>query len=471
MTTINSSISTGVYVGPGNYLTVTNYGYVSTNDYGVLSQGGTIVNSGSITGAGDGVVLYPGSTITNFGNISGQQYAIYAVSSAITNDGTISVSGGSVAGIALRGNDTLINQAQGLVYGSTAAVTALVGDTISNSGTIASAQYAIYALGSLTLNIYSGAVFEGRVAESPGAGGQINLAGTTAGTLDMGGSFSGFTSIAFGSAAWALEGNLDELANGEMLSGLKGGDTILVENFFADYELYIAGTGMELVHGSNSFTVQFSEIFHGDAFAVNVTSQGTEIVVLCLVEGTRIATPDGERAVETLAPGDLVLDHAGEAVPIRWLGVSSMAAPVPRRHLPICIKAGALAKNLPRRDLLVSPDHALYLGGVLVQAGALVNGSSIVQAHDLPAPFKYYHIETAAHRLILAEGMAVETFVDNADRMNFDNWAEYEALHGAAKPIAEMALPRVKSARQLPADLRRMLSARTGALLRATLAA
>jgi hypothetical protein len=51
----------------------------------------------------------------------------------------------------------------------------------------------------------------------------------------------------------------------------------------------------------------------------------------------------------------------------------------PKEILPICIWAGALADNIPRRDLWVSPHHAMFctdenLGGVLIEAKNLVNG-------------------------------------------------------------------------------------------------
>lgn len=179
---------------------------------------------------------------------------------------------------------------------------------------------------------------------------------------------------------------------------------------------------------------------------------------ICFMAGTRIATPNGAAAIETLAAGDLVTLSGGGTAPIRWVGRQTivLAKADPLRVLPVRIPAGALADNLPSRDLLVSPDHALLLDGILVHAGALVDGDLIRRETDVPATFTYYHIELADHSLILAEDVAAETYVDNADTLAFDNWAERDAIEDGA-PLGEMALPRAKSRRQLPASLRARL--------------
>ena len=185
----------------------------------------------------------------------------------------------------------------------------------------------------------------------------------------------------------------------------------------------------------------------------------------CFLAGTSIATPSGPKNIEDLRAGDLVITAEGQEVAARWIGVQTVSTVFADalRVLPIRIKAGAFAQNVPSRDLLVSPDHALFIDGVLVQAGALVNGLTITREDDLPSTFTYYHLETADHSLILAENTPAETFIDNVDRMAFDNWREHEAL-GEGEPILEMSYPRAKSQRQVPTAIRRRLTERAEAL-------
>lgn len=263
-----------------------------------------------------------------------------------------------------------------------------------------------------------------------------------------------------------------------VLSGTEGFTVTGVKNAIQSVSFtyygnaYIGTTDVGFVaRGSNGVYYLFTKTPQSNNSPV--TANTSESQPVCFYPGTLIRTPRGEVAVESLKPGDLVLTAGGEAAPVRWIGRQTVSTRFadPLRVLPIRLKAGALGENLPARDLLLSPSHALLVDGVLVQAGALVNGSSIVREHDVPVVFTYYHVELADHSLILAEGVPAETFVDNVDREHFDNWDEYLTLVGEAPPVPEMDLPRAKSRRQVPPAIRQRLEARAAELFGATAAA
>jgi Hint domain-containing protein len=129
------------------------------------------------------------------------------------------------------------------------------------------------------------------------------------------------------------------------------------------------------------------------------------------------------------------------------------------RAMPVKFTAGSLGGGLPTSDLTVTSDHAMLLGDTLCNAGALVNGNTItrVALEDMEDRVTFYHIETENHEIVLANGAAAETFVDNVSRKVFDNYAEFEALYGDVDEMVEMSYPRAMSARQVPAAIRAAL--------------
>jgi Hint domain len=159
-----------------------------------------------------------------------------------------------------------------------------------------------------------------------------------------------------------------------------------------------------------------------------------------------------------------VLTASGAIEPIRWVGRRAYSARFiagNRDVPPVCIRAGALADDLPRRDLWVSPLHAMFLDGVLVPAIDLVNGVTIVQPDPVDS-VEYFHIELRHHDVILAEGAPSESFVDDDSRMMFQNVHEYAQLYpGAVREPARYCAPRLTHGYALEA-IRERLAVRAG---------
>lgn len=187
----------------------------------------------------------------------------------------------------------------------------------------------------------------------------------------------------------------------------------------------------------------------------------------CYCRGTRILTERGERPVEELRIGDCLVTASGEARPIRWIGRRSYAgrfAAGNRHVLPVRFQKGALADNVPARDLLVSPNHAMFIDGMLIPAGALLNGASVTQLEQVDK-VEYFHLELATHDVILAEGVPAESFLDDGSRGVFHNAREYRVLHAEGRPApARYCAPRVEDGEELEAIRRRLAErAATGA--------
>jgi hypothetical protein len=385
---------------------------------------------------------------------------------------------------AVAGSVTVDSGATLTVNGTLATTIDMAGGTLAGSGSIGASQ--IDGFGLVTLSTVDGAVTD------TASGGLLEFKkavdATTAGTFDI----SSTGTLAFDNAV-GVSGGANPTVNfvgtggtldlsGEGRGGSAGAEiaqfNATVSGFWAGDEIVVKGpvsTGGDTVSFSGGVltvkhnntveeTIKLSGNYTGQNFSISYNSATATdtITVTCFMPGTLIATPHGEVAVEKLRRGDLVTTSTGQNVPITWLGRQTVSTRFadPLRVLPIRIAAGALADNLPARDLLLSPDHAILLDGVLVQAGALVNGTTIVRETAVPETFTYYHVEAEDHALILAENTPAETFIDNVDRLNFDNWAEHEALYPQGKPLNEMALPRAKAIRQVPQRIRQRLAER-----------
>jgi hypothetical protein len=177
----------------------------------------------------------------------------------------------------------------------------------------------------------------------------------------------------------------------------------------------------------------------------------------CFAAGTRILTVNGEVSVEDLREGDTVItarDGAAGAKRIVWTGKRSIDIarhPNPDEIRPIRIYAGAFGPGLPQRDLRVSPHHAIYVKGVLVEAQSLINDATVVR-EQTTRHVTYHHIELETHDIILAEGVPVESYLETGSRNAFED-AGSLILHPdfVAKGDADFCAPMIRGGETLAA--------------------
>jgi hypothetical protein len=180
------------------------------------------------------------------------------------------------------------------------------------------------------------------------------------------------------------------------------------------------GNHLILTDGGPSPASDFPLTLHTTGASYTTPAGVTITGAPCFGRGTMIATLDGDVAVEDLREGDLVLTVSGEAKPLIWTGSRSVNVarhPRPENVRPVCIRRGAFSPNVPSRDLTVSPDHNVFVDGVLIPAKCLVNGRNVVLS-DVET-VDYHHIELASHDVVYAEGLEVETYLDTGNRTSF----------------------------------------------------
>ncbi len=196
---------------------------------------------------------------------------------------------------------------------------------------------------------------------------------------------------------------------------------------------------------------------NGDGAVIELTPHNAP----CYCRGARILTERGEIAVEDLAIGDLVITASAELRPIVWIGyreieVARHAFPV--EILPVRVRKGAFGQGLPHRDLWLSPQHAVYLGGVLIPIVQLANGASVAQMRV--ETVSYFHVELESHDVLLAEGLPAESFLDCGSRSGFSNCEGFVELHPTFKPLNwdDACAPFMQDGEEVEANRRRLLA-------------
>jgi hypothetical protein len=205
-----------------------------------------------------------------------------------------------------------------------------------------------------------------------------------------------------------------------------------------------------------------------------------ELPILCLGTGTLIRTAEGDRPVEELEIGDLVLTPDGPQ-PLKFLGISTRHVNNLRAtgRMPVRITAEVFGENLPSADIYCTPSHAFAMGDCLVEAQALLNGQSIYQLEELSEydqrhqceqhshlaeqkgadSFTYYSLEFEQHVRVWANDLLTESYLPTyrdgeLTRMTWNNYDHYLSLYGSSETMNELPMPRIPFSRQLPLRIR-----------------
>jgi hypothetical protein len=394
---------------------------------GLTVNGGTVILEGTIDGGfpesyaidfasgTDRLVLTPTAewygTISGDGATSTLELASAAVAGLVVGLGGTDLHGFGFTRVdaggtwALEGGATV---AAGYTLADLGSVTITNLDWLENDGLVkVNGGYMVdngSLSGSGTVEITNGGVLEfgtlptGGLIDFGNSGGTLKLAqalgsGIEIGTMSVGAAIE-FTGIAF------QAGDTATYQNGDLY--LLNGSTILAA---------LQATDLSLPAGYS--------------LTVGQLDGNAAIELACYWRGTRLKTPSGETAIEDLGEGDLLTTASGAALPIRWIGRSTkrieprLSRRARERLLPIRVRAGALGDDLPVRDLLLSPSHCLWFEGALVEARHLVNGVSILRDESFAA-VDYFHVELDVHTVVLAEGVAAETYLDCGNRGGFE---------------------------------------------------
>lgn len=366
-----------------------------------------------------------------------------ATNNTVLSGGQIDLQSGATAGGNIINSGGVINVGNGAIDGTN---TAGSGTTINSAG---------------TLNVAAGGDAKGFTINSGGIvdafgtvgrNAQINYGGTL--TVESGGLLSNFVTnagtieIKSGGKAVNAITLTGTIANPSILKIDEGSDvgTMTIRGYTDGTdgrEIDLSGYGFNpattVTSCNTAGVLTITDPTIGKSLTLNIqglplgytgttTSDGSGGVFLvfgCFLAGTRIAGDGCEIFVEDLREGDLVATRVNGATvlrPVKWIGYRDVDVKRPgmEQLYPVRIRKNAFSDGLPRRDLLLTSEHCIYVDGGLIPVRMLVNGASILVDRSITT-YTYYHVELEEHAIIVAEGLETESYLDTGNRGNFAN--------------------------------------------------
>ncbi len=405
---------------------------------------GSIHTDAVAGGNGDAEAYDIGGTVTLNGEIAGaQQYGLIDFND-LAGPGTLVVSSSGVISSASAdlnlGVSTLVDNGDIRVFNAFAYVSS---ETVTGTGTFTLTRQPVGAVPNTNSVSFAHGVGSGvTVAFGGNAGGDGEL--ILSDPTEFAATITGFTADT-DIELNGIQADAATLDNGKLVVSNAG----------------VTVASLSLVGSFAGFTVDHTSRFGGtDTFDSFIRA------VACFAAGTRIATARGDVAVEDLQVGEsvVVCDAVGTA-PIIWVGhrhIDLRRHPRPHDVMPVRVQRDAFAPGMPQREAWFSPDHSVFVDGVLIPVRYLVNGRTIAQ--ESRDAVSYWHVELARHHVLLAEGLPCESFLDTGNRSAFANGGPAIQLHADfAMGVwqAQACAPLVRAGAKLAAARRSLLERAT----------
>lgn len=389
-TAIDNSFYSGaiVSVTGDSTLTTNNFysgasGYVGTDCTAV----GDTIHTGATMTADSGVLM---GTIVSGGNLTlqGNSYLAYG---EIDSGGNLVASSGAII------EDLMVNSGGSATIMAGATIASEIDPTTTTSVTVA-------AGGTLTLDPNAGGVVD--MATGPGTKLIISASDSTTATT----------------------------TTPTVINGLSGSSE--------SAQLTLAGVTPSEITSITTTTDQVTfTLSNGSSITLNIAgadqinfentttdAQGNIVFDVCFLAGTMIEMEHSVfTTVEDIKIGDTVMTYDWKRkrkLPslVTWIGKKRTYI---KPHLsddlagyPVRVLKDAIADNIPNKDLLITSEHSLFFENKFIPVRMLINNHSIYYDYSITS-YDYYHIETANHSVIFADGMTTESYLDTGNRHVF----------------------------------------------------
>jgi hypothetical protein len=133
--------------------------------------------------------------------------------------------------------------------------------------------------------------------------------------------------------------------------------------------------------------------------------------VICFGAGTRLLTPEGYKAIDTLTVADKIVTSDGRIVAAK--GIWFEIPVTTKATAPYRVEAHAFGHNKPAAPITLSPNHKIQISPRLWTSpeDAAANGNKRVTQFGVGKSMRYCHLECENYLRdnLVAEGLIVES--------------------------------------------------------------